>query len=262
MVEADHRVHWEGDVALFSAYFDESGTPDDPHRVLTVAGCVSSIEKWKRFEFAWSRLIQEAKLPDGTIFHMNRFARNLPPYENFKGEPKQKAALISSLVQCVKRHIHKAFSVTVILKDWERINRRYQFAVSLGYPYPFCGRICVAEVAKWAKKTGNSPVEFFFESGARDWGQLKTLLKVNDDIEAMDRSKDEMIQFQAADLLAWKNRKVMTEVVKYSGPPDRDVYDSINRSLAEIRSIPHKYGVHNYESMEALVEKARIPRRP
>ncbi len=248
-------------MAVFSAHFDESGTPEDPHRVLTVAGCVSSVEKWKRFETAWRKIIHDAGLPDGTVFHMNRFARNLPPYDQFKGQSKQKAALISSLVQCVKRHINKAFSVTVVLKDWERINQRYHAASSLGYPYPFCGRTCVAEVAKWARKKGNPPVEFFFESGAKHWRQLKELLKVDNQIRAMDRSKEEMIQFQAADLLAWKNRKVMAEVVEYSGPPDRDIYDSINRSLAEIRSIPHKYGVHDYESMEALVKRAGIPRR-
>jgi hypothetical protein len=34
----------------YTAHFDESGTHDKDHRVLSVSGFVSDITKWKRFE--------------------------------------------------------------------------------------------------------------------------------------------------------------------------------------------------------------------
>jgi hypothetical protein len=59
---------------MYSAHFDESGTPDKFNRVLTVAGFVSTIQKWARYELQWLKILKDAGLPDGTIFHMNLFA--------------------------------------------------------------------------------------------------------------------------------------------------------------------------------------------
>jgi hypothetical protein len=247
----------------FTAHFDESGTPDRANPVLTVAGCVSSVKKWTRFETEWNRVLLDAGLPAGTVFHMNRFARNLVPYEAFDGQTRRKAALVSALVHCMKRNVNKAFSCTVALRDWERLNERYCIAESLGLPYAFCGRTCVAQLLKWAKNKGirQQEVKFFFEDGATHRGQLEKILQANDGIGPLFVSKSLMVQFQAADLLAWKSRKVLAQVVQYDGPGDAEAYDSIQRSLAEIKTIPHSYGMHVYESMEKLAMRANVPKR-
>jgi hypothetical protein len=70
-----------------------------------------------------------------------------------------------------------------------------------------------------------------------------------------------MVQFQAADLLAWKSRKVMAQVVEYDGPGGAEAYDGIQRSLAEIRTIPNSYGMHVDESLEKLAIRANVPLR-
>ena len=92
--------------------------------------------------------------------------------------------------------------------------------------------------------------------------KLEAMLKANDGIGPLFASKDEMTQFQAADLLAWKSRKILAEVVQYDGPGDIDTYNSIQRSLAEIKTIPHSYGVHVFESLERLIQRARVPLQP
>jgi Protein of unknown function (DUF3800) len=255
---------WSNCVALFSAHFDESGTPDKSNSVLTVAGCVSSVRKWARFEQEWKKILKDPGLPDGTIFHMNRFARNLRPYEDFADQPTRKAALVSALVLCTRRNVKKAFSCTVGLRDWERLNERYCVAEHPGYPYPLCGKQCVAQVMKWARKNNVAQVhiEFFFENGATHRGQLEKLLRANDGIGPLFKSKEEMVQFQAADLLAWKSRKALAQAVEYDGPGDIDAYNSVQRSLVEIKSIPHDYGAHVYESLEQLILQAKIPLRP
>jgi hypothetical protein len=248
-------------VAMFSAHFDESGTPDDSHVVLTVAGFVSSVDKWSKFELEWPKILRGAGLPDGTIFHMKDFARNDPPYQDFKGDSKRKAAFVSDLIKCTKRNVNKAFSFTVALRDWEYLNQRFLVAESLGFPYAFCGRMCVGAVLKWAAKKPGAKVEFYFEDGATHRSQLKKILKLNDNIEPGFRSKEQMVQFQPADLLAWKHRKILASVVNYSGDGDIDLYNSIQRSSVELRSIPHTFGVHTRESMEPLIKRAAIPRR-
>lgn len=143
------------------------------------------------------------------------------------------------MIRCLKRNVNKAVACSVGLRDWERINERYRFAESLGYPHPFCGRTCVAQVMKWAQKKRRT-IEFFFEKGATHQSQLRHLLKANGDVEPIFVSKEKTIQFQAADILAWKSRKVLAEVVEYNGPPDAQAYNSIQRPLAEIKSIPHE----------------------
>ena len=114
---------------------------------------------------------------------------------------------------------------------------------------------------RWARKKPGASVQFFFEDGATHRGQFKKILMANDGIEPLFHSKEGMPQFQAADLLARKSRKVLAAVVGYDGPGDVDLYKSVNASLAEIKSIPHKYGVHSYESMEPMIRHAKIPVR-
>ena len=81
---------------------------------------------------------------------------------------------MSALVGCVRHNVNKAFSCSVALKDWERLNQRYCVAESLGYPYPFCGKTCVAQVMKWASKKDGVSINFFFESGAKHHGQVRS----------------------------------------------------------------------------------------
>jgi hypothetical protein len=151
----------------------------------------------------------------------------------------------------------------VALRDWEQLNRIYCIAESLGFPYAFCGRTCIAQLLKWAKNKGirQQDVKFFFEDGATHRGQLEKILKANDGIGPLFVSKALMVQFQAADLLAWKSRKALAQVVEYDGPGDPEAYNSIQRSLTEIRTIPNSYGMHVYESIEKLTIRANVPRR-
>jgi hypothetical protein len=90
---------------------------------------------------------------------------------------------------------------------------------------------------------------------------LEKILQANDGIGPLFVSKSLMVQFQAADLLAWKSRKVLAQVVQYDGPGDAEAHDSIQRSLAEIKTIPNSFGMHVYERMEKLAVRANLPKR-
>ena len=46
------RFDWSNRMAMYSAFFDESGHPDDG-TYLVVAGCVADVEQWVHFEREW-----------------------------------------------------------------------------------------------------------------------------------------------------------------------------------------------------------------
>lgn len=246
----------------YTAHFDESGTHDKDNQVLTVSGFVSDIEKWKRFDREWSHTLVDAGLPEGTIFHMNRFARNDGVYAKFRDESRGKAELISRLIHCTRRNVHKAFSCTLLLRDWERINERYQLREAMGPPYPFCGLTCIAMVNQWARKNKIAhPVQFFFEDGARHKGILRTLAQEQNKVTPIFLPKTEMIQFQCCDLLAWKNRKAIDKTLRVGPSRNMDDLHSILSSQEEVNKIPNKYGIHHYQSLELMCRAASIPKR-
>jgi hypothetical protein len=92
-------------------------------------------------------------------------------------------------------------------------------------------------------------------------GNLGNFFELMTALALYSETKEEMVQFQAADLLAWKSHKVLGKVVEHDGSEDLEAYSSVQRSLAEINTIPHSYGVHIYESLERLIQRANVPLR-
>jgi hypothetical protein len=70
---------------------------------------------------------------------------------------------------------------------------------------------------KWAQKKRGT-IEFFFEDGATHRSELKRLLKANGDVVPIFLPKERMVQFQAADLLAWKSRKILAGCCRIRWP--------------------------------------------
>jgi len=247
----------------FSAHFDEAEThADKVHRIMTVSGFVSSVDKWKRFERDWPAILDKHGLPEGTLFHMKEFARNNGVYKIFKDNSSKKAALISDLLKCAHVNTRKSFSVSVVLRDYEAVDAKYEFHELHGYPYPFCGIVCVDAMMKWKIKNKiDGPVETFFESGATHWGQLETLVQKSHGFTPIKKLKQEMVQFQCADLIAWKNRRAL-ELTKEKGHTrDEEILDSIFRSQKEVDKIPQFSGVYDKQGLLKICEQNKIKRR-
>jgi hypothetical protein len=81
---------------MFTAYFDASGTRNS--RVITVAGFVSRVNKWKRFEAEWSEILSNAGV---SWFHMTDFVSSLGEFKGWKGESKKRIDLLDSLIACI-----------------------------------------------------------------------------------------------------------------------------------------------------------------
>ena len=154
---------------MFSAYFDESGTKHDG-AVFTVAGGVSTVEKWSRLDKEWRSAISQHGL---TLFHAKEWYGN----PNFPVDERN--SLLVQLAKCVRRHVRKTVSVSIPLRHWRRANKTFRLEEEIGNPYPFCGMACIAYIGEWAKNhdVPLTDIEFFFETGAEHRGELVKLCK-------------------------------------------------------------------------------------
>jgi hypothetical protein len=96
----------------YTSYCDASGHPDQ-HPVLTVAGFVSSVEKWSRFDVEWNLILESEGI---TRFHMTDFVSNQEEFAvGWKGQTKRRREFIERLAKCLKRNVNKSFRTTLIL---------------------------------------------------------------------------------------------------------------------------------------------------
>src|SRR6266436_6070961 len=75
-------------LAMFSVYFDESGT----HRaspVVVVAGWVSTDIQWRAFSTSWQKILRVAGLTP-PVFHMTDFESRRPPFSDWKNSKRIK----------------------------------------------------------------------------------------------------------------------------------------------------------------------------
>ena len=236
---------------MFAAYFDESGSPDERRGFLTVAGSVSSSQKWFRFKIQWNAIVKRHGVE---VFHMNECASGTGQYAGWTTD--QKRNLITDLSECFARHAKEAFAVTVLMESWQNINQEFQLAEMFGPPYAFCGRFCVSIVRSWKERRRiSAPVEYYFENGAKHKGELINRLKKHDGIIAKFAGK-ESAQLQAADLIAWKNRRVVQDIINR---PDSMMGDNLRRSLAPVSRVSRKFNVFDEKELLTFCRRHNVP---
>lgn len=191
-------------MAMFSAYFDESGTKHGG-AAFTVGGGVSTVEKWANLEEKWERIISEYGL---TLFHAREWCGN--PNHSVQ----ERESLLIQLAKCIRRHVRKTVSVSIPLRHWRRANKTFRLEEEIGNPYPFCGAACIAYIGEWAQNHGVSltDIEFFFETGAEHRGELVKLCRKEYGVEIILAGK-QRLPFQVGDLLAWSGRRNFNDLI-------------------------------------------------
>jgi len=243
----------------YSAHFDASGHSSQ-HRVITVAGCVSTVEKWSNFQPQWNAILEDDGLPKGTIFHMTDFATCKRAFKIYSGKPAKKARLVENLAGCLKRNVNKLFSVGIVVPHYNRLDSIFELHETLGHVSAFAGMMCIEKTMKWKRKQKGSRIEFFFEDGDEFFMELKRISQKVHGVTPMQRTKEEMVQFQACDLIAWKNRMAITEA-KEAASKDFRAIESLNRSIALIESIPNDFGVFDGPELRKMCNSGTIPKR-
>jgi hypothetical protein len=157
-------------------------------------------------------------------------------------------------VSCIVKHVGKMFSVAVVVEDHKAFDDLWCFHEIFGSAYSFAGLMCVKDSLDWLNKSTTKrakPLEVFFEKGDEHQGELDSLCQSHFSIEPNFKNK-EMVQFQPADLLAWKNWIAVTNAHLKGYTGDAEILDSIQRSLEELKRIHSANGVYDKESFDKM----------
>jgi hypothetical protein len=177
-----------------SLYLDAAGHPSDQD-YLVVAGFLASEPQWLNFEGEWKKCLDTHQIT--YPFHANKF------FHEYKDDPR-KYAILQSLVDVIVRNIRCAFSSTIDLVQYRRINQRYRFEEIVGTPYAMSARTVIYNLGEWRKLSHcDDPVLFFVESGTLHEGDMRECLRDRDRLPEPIPVPKAMPACQAADLYAY-----------------------------------------------------------
>jgi len=243
-------------MALFSAYFDASG--NKRKTVLTVAGFVSRVEKWDRFNEQWKAILKSEGV---SSMHMTDFASSLGEFTSWKGQSERRKTFVAALANCIRRNTNKGFGNSVILKDYKSIDRDFTLHERVGQPYTLCARTCFGGLRRWAKKKKINPerILVFVEHGDEDQGELVNHAR-EDGFKIAALSKEDAVAFEAGDMAAWKFR---TAIHNAAYGPMAGIEDAANiiRSLDPIKAVVQRSTVFNAEELQLVCRRDNIPGR-
>ncbi len=273
-------------MAILKAYFDDSGADkrsDD--RLLTIAGYVSTVELWEKFDEAW-----DTALGEFDYLHMKEFGDPNGIYKSVKCDPKKEAAFMGGLVEIIAENTRMGVHTTVMLDDLRRFNREHNRHLN---PYALAIHGCIS-MLQW--KFPTVEIEVYFDKFDRAsslveeglsytesdvYQPLKpNLLPVATPIRK-DESFKSVRPIQAADLLAWEMRKLLFDRLTWIN--GRDFFQLSRRAVLEsyarwVQEHTEKFGkqprnrksflalrngtrpngyVFNYENLE-LLEKRHV----
>lgn len=240
----------------YSAYFDASGHPDQ-QEVLTVAGFVSTVKKWARFEREWNSILHSEGI---RIFRMADFCSSHGEFAGWKRQPDRRRVFIARLLECTRKNVNKAFAVTLVVSDFDTFNKTFMVEGLLGRPYTLCGMLCVRMLRKWAQRKGvEDHLLYFFEDGDKDKGNFERLHKLAYKQKPKFLSKTEAVGCQPADFAAWKTRSAIQASIGDDRTPENGI--GVFRSLELLNRVPHTSVVINSDALKAWSRKLPFPRR-
>jgi hypothetical protein len=243
-------------MAMFTAYFDASGNKRMP--VLTVAGFVSRVAKWDRFNDEWSAILSGEQV---SSMHMTDFVSSKRQFASWRGQSDRRRKFISDLTDCIKRNTNKGFAASLFIDDYNEVNAEFKVSEHFGQPFTLCSRTCLGALKVWADKKKVKPEHLlvFIEQGDDDQGEFQRFAR-EDGFKVIPLEKKDAQAFQAGDVAGWKSRTVLHNAA-FAPVADREEAEKIVRSLDPIRPIIQANQGFDKANLLRLCNKAGIPRR-
>lgn len=254
---------------MLTCYFDESG--GDDLGLTCVCGFVASVDQWEQFEVDWRLFLAKYDVP---YFHMKEYAQSKGPFAKWadKCMSATRAKFIGDAAEIIKATTQRMFISMVVHEIFDLSDRSYRVRDVFNSPYALAGRLCVALVNTWRRKTTMPlDMEYVFEDGGPDKGGLIKAMtappsnlpdpsfKPGRDIKPCGKWPDGrkgLIQLQAADFLAYETRKLAVdmELIK-SGTRE------FRASFGALVGIPLEKALITEDRMKIICEEAHIARR-
>jgi hypothetical protein len=248
---------------MLAAYFDESyshKTKTDPTRPLiyTVAGWISTVERWRKLRKEWMKALRQAQIPD---FHMKDYEWRQGVYADWVEGKRIK--VLRRLHWLIKEHVLAGVSVSVNITAFNEIMTP---AAKKDYgktPYGFDARLCLRQTGFWADRNKiNEPIHYVFAHQTKQGGELNWIFdSCLKNPETRDWFRLNSIwskgfanqepALQAADIIAYEINKHVVNYVALNQRPTRKSYlnlyhgqkftDPMYYGKKELRELVSKY---------------------
>jgi hypothetical protein len=200
---------------ILAGYFDESGTHDTAEAI-SVAGYLSTPERWELFEQEWNQALADFGI---AYFHMADFANGAPASKGKPGydtwTPAQKEERFDRLAKIINSHILISVGYSFSVPRYRAIFSKGAKRAG-GGAYGVAASCCFMEVAKFIREGPNPEawVRYVFESGASGAGEILKNFQLNvrtpqqkEHYRTLALSFEDKRKFcplQAADILAYE----------------------------------------------------------
>ncbi len=233
-------------------YCDASGKEHES--LIVVAGAVSSVERWRRFDKEWKQALADNSLK---YFRMSEFAHSIGQFKKgWKGHESRRQEFLKRLVRIAIKHLQCWIGAAIWKSEYDKADHVYQAREFLS-AYPFCGITCIELAVAWARaqKLDYLPMEFVFEAGDDGWGQLEKRVREDYKQSPIPCAKEQATPLQFADFAAYEIR--------------RAYLTAKNDELIRFRStlglltlnIPHKWGEQNETGIRMLMKMRGVHTR-
>lgn len=248
-------------------YVDESGI-DGTSKVVSVGGYIGRRQEWQRFCVRWSQVLARYKVPSlHTVEFMNEelIERNpTSPYRGWSADKREQYIL--DLASVAKEHTHYAIVSLVGVRDYNTVFPDF-LKQHIGNPYYFClqglfeivlhdwNRMYPRHRPRYTRETS---VGFIFEKNLEFNARTITMFNSVSQFKDRDRrmgaiafaTKEEAIPLQAADLVTYRMRKIITQKLERNKPFDLGSWDT---ALGGGDTLNARY--HNADTLKEIADR-------
>lgn len=234
------------------AYFDESGTWDDPGvEAVAIGGCVASAAAWARFETDWKGVLGTY---DVSRLHMRELSFGRGQFAGWTRERRE--SFLQELLALLRRDASAFVGAAIAARDFEALAPEHQ--IRLRDPYFACFQACVRDAAaQLAVEPDGTVLELVFDDhpsfrGAvldlYEW--LKRTLTRGQQLGGLSFASSIVTpQIQVADLMAYELRLFWQQCSRTGeiGEPKRYLMREL-RDMVPERTFFHLFGPEALEN--------------
>jgi hypothetical protein len=242
---------WGASLAMYSAYFDESGTHQQS-KVMVICGMVSTVEQWSHFTREWNDLLVEFEIVPP--FHMKLYTPSVGQFSKWKGVETVRKEFLSRAVGIILRRVQYSVSVSLSLPDYDRViapDPKASRFFGSAYAMSIYQSLYLLDLW-WGKYPGTPKIPCIFDRGHSNSSEVLRIVNKYSGDPRMEKkalssvsfvSDDDHSPLQAADLVVWEIRKATVE-----GKVRR-------RSFERLLDIPHEWIHAGPEALTAVAAK-------
>ena len=232
-------------IAVFEAYFDESGDPADKKLdVFTLAWLVAPANKWKKFTIAWNRILRRYKID---VMHMKEYEHLIKQFAGWDLPKKESFAAQLAGVLKPKFELAQGHSMSTEIWDQKVAPEMGSHFRKTRGPYVFLLQSCLESLVEYGETSlpkgeriacifdenrlvaGKKPeclgaaVEHYTAlKKARGWDHVLAGITFE--------NKRDFVPLQAADMLAYEAYKDMVNRLDGSTRPRRKLLSNLMQS--------------------------------